>query len=67
MCTFPLILSDDRGNQYESADEWRSLSPSEAATGAGDIYALLAYEEQMQAGNLLSLSRGNPFQVRSNV
>jgi hypothetical protein len=67
MCMFPLIRSDDRGNQYESADEWRSLSPSEAATGAGDIYALLAYEEQMQAGNLISLSRGNTFQVRSNV
>jgi len=50
--------SDDSGNQYEAADEWRALAPTEAATGAGDIYALLAYEEQMQTSNLLSLSRG---------
>lgn len=58
---FLACYSNFRGNQYESADEWRSLSPTEAATGAGDIYALLAYEQQMQAGNLLSLSRGTTF------
>jgi hypothetical protein len=54
----PFQLSDSSGNQHESADEWRSLSPTEAATGAGDIYALLAYETQMQVGNLLGLHRG---------
>ena len=46
------------GNQNEAADEWRSLSPTEAATGAGDIYALLQYEYEMQLANLLGLSRG---------
>jgi hypothetical protein len=51
-------LSDSSGNQNEAADEWRSLSPTEAATGAGDIYALLAYETQMQVGNILGLHRG---------
>jgi hypothetical protein len=55
---FEIVDLTCRGNQYESADEWRSLSPSEAATGAGDIYALLKYEEQMQVSNILALSRG---------
>ena len=49
---------DTSGNQHEAPDEWKSLSPTEAATGAGDIHALLQYESDMQAGNLLGLSRG---------
>ena len=46
------------GNQYESPDEWRVLSPSEAATGAGDIYALLNYEKVQHCASILRLSRG---------
>jgi hypothetical protein len=46
------------GNIWENADQWRHLSPSEAATGAGDIYALLEYEKQGQTSNLLALHRG---------
>lgn len=46
------------GNQYESPDEWRALSPSEAATGAGDIYALLEYERVGQSAHIIGLNRG---------
>lgn len=46
------------GNQYESPDEWRVLSPTEAATGAGDIYALLEYERVQQTAHIMGLSRG---------
>jgi len=59
VCSFGFFFTHvNRGNGNEAADEWRVLAPTEAATGAGDIYALLEYEYQMQIGNLLALSRG---------
>jgi hypothetical protein len=46
------------GNQYENADEWRAIAPTEAAGTAGDIYALLNYELQGQTQRLITLQRG---------
>jgi hypothetical protein len=53
------------GNMAQDAAQWRSLSPSEAAGTAGDIYALLSYEKQGAVSNLISLHRG-PSHIHSS-